>query len=265
MRHYLGFIFFLSTVILHAQTKTQWAIWKEREALGESDTSFYKKDFKDKYCRYNFSKIWTQTENYNVLGFIGNNYQRLRIKFISVVKDSAHPDTYFIIGKSMVKDTVRSFKGTITITNIKLYKDIQYEDANKYSKASVTKNGVAFGSYYFREDSTQTRTGLFKGSFASCWFINNHGKLKYDDNYLGSDSYCNNQFAGIWQSYTSQLIETCNWGDYRIPFSGEFNWGAGEFTPNTKYLKYGWESHKSNFENDYEVKKALKDAKKWWK
>ena len=265
---YFGILFFFSTVTIQAQTKSQWAIWKEREAIGESDTSFYKKDFKDKYCHYNFSNIWTQTENLSVLGFIGNNYQRLRIKFLSVLKDSAYPDIYFVIGKSMVKDSVRSFKGEIIITNIRIYKDFQYGDAQKYTKAQIAKKGVIFGNYYFSEDSTQTKTGIFKGSFASCWFIDNQGRLKYDDDAGVSDSYCNNQFTGIWQSYKSQIKETCNWGDYRIPFSGKFDWGAGDFSADTAYLKYGWKDYYDltiKTGNDTEYKKAEKDAEKWWK
>ncbi len=261
MRFYLVLIFFFSSFLTSAQTKTQWAIWKEREANGETDTSFYKNDFKDKYCQYNFSSIWTHTENFSVFGFIGNNYQRLQIKFISVIKDSEPPDTYFIIGKSMVKDTVRSFKGEIVISNIRCYRDFRYGDAQKYTKAEIAKRGVVFGDYYFNEDSTQTKTGLFKGSFASCWIIDNHGILKYDDDNDQSDESCNNQFAGTWQSYKSQTKETCNWGDYRIPFSGEFDCGSGDFSPNIKYLKYGWES----FEDSPSLKRAQQETKIWWK
>jgi hypothetical protein len=34
---------------------------------------------------------------------------------------------------------------------------------------------------------------------------------------------------------------TCNWGEIRIPFCGDLDGGAGEFIPNPKYVKNGWE------------------------
>lgn len=74
------------------------------------------------------------------------------------------------------------------------------------------------------------------------YFIDKNGKVKYDDTEDCSDSYTNNQFAGTWKSYTDNIIKTCNWGDYRIPASGDLDIGAGEFSPSDKYLKYGWQS-----------------------
>lgn len=262
----LVIIFLFGMFIIHAQTKTQWAIWQEREGEGEADTSFYKKDFKDKYAvAYNFSSIWTHTPNLNVHGFIGSDYQRLRIKYTSVVKDSIYPNIYHVKGKTMVKNTICNFQGELVIVSIKCYK--LYPKAAFYNKNTpILKNGVVFGTYCFREDSTQSNSGTFKGDFASCWIINKKGHLIYDDITLsGSDFDCNNQFAGTWQGYHSNTKETCNWGDYRIPFSGDLDVGEGEFVPNTKYLKYGWESYKSGFETDKELNKAVKDAEKWWK
>ncbi|NOQ27719.1 MAG: hypothetical protein GQ564_20335 [Bacteroidales bacterium] len=54
-----------------------------------------------------------------------------------------------------------------------------------------------------------------------------------------SDSYRNNQHIGIWKPYDSENIKTCNWGNYRIPFSGDLDIGAGEFSVNSKKKKTG--------------------------
>lgn len=68
------------------------------------------------------------------------------------------------------------------------------------------------------------------------------GKVVYDDIEKGiSDSYYNNSCVGTWRSYRSKSEKKCNWGEYRIPGCGDLDIGAGEFSPNPKYFKYGWE------------------------
>ncbi|HMU12618.1 MAG TPA: hypothetical protein PKE53_01360, partial [Flavobacteriales bacterium] len=49
-----------------------------------------------------------------ILGFIGNDYQRLYIRFISVIQNPTNPYEYLVYGKTMVKETVCSFQGSIT-------------------------------------------------------------------------------------------------------------------------------------------------------
>jgi hypothetical protein len=62
----------------------------------------------------------------------------------------------------------------------------------------------------------------------------------------------------------------CNWGDYRIPDSGDLDNGAAEFCVNPKYQKNGWENfvaaHESNSTESPEYKKArMIEEQKWWK
>src|SRR5262245_16535570 len=57
---------------------------------------------KSRAIKYDFGSLWTETENSMVFGFIGDNYQRLRIKLISVTRQPGKPDTYTVTGKSMV-------------------------------------------------------------------------------------------------------------------------------------------------------------------
>lgn len=64
------------------------------------------------------AKLFTYTDNSSVYGFIGKERQRLRIKFITVIKDTILPNIYHIYGKSMVKNNVDEFIGTIKITRI---------------------------------------------------------------------------------------------------------------------------------------------------
>ena len=54
-----------------------------------------------------------------------------------------------------------------------------------------------------------------------------------------SANYINNQFTGTWKPYNSNNERTANWGDYRIPQSGDLDIGASEFSPADKHLKFG--------------------------
>lgn len=261
MKYLPGIIFLLNIFTVSAQTKTQWALWSDGESCGQPDTILYKKDYRDKYSNYNYALIWLTTKNLYIVGFIGDKYERLRMKFISVKKDSSNSDVYYITGKSMVKNNVCNFTGKVTITNIKCYKYIEQKD-------SVIKEGILFGDYCFYEDSTKSGSGVFRGSFASCWYINKKHKLKYDDLTGVCDMFCNNQFAGVWVSYKSHAVKTANWGDWRIPFSGNLDVGTGEFFPDPKYKMNGWESFKEfgwDFDTDTEMKHAEENAEKWWK
>src|SRR6185312_4163383 len=55
---------------------------------------------------FNFSPLFMHTDNSVIYGFIGDNYQRIRIKFITVTKNQSSPDIYLVYGKSMVKSNI---------------------------------------------------------------------------------------------------------------------------------------------------------------
>ena len=66
--------------------------------------------------------------------------------------------------------------------------------------------------------------------------------LHFDDIEWGvSDSYCNDLFVGTWKCYDAAETKGCNWGMFRIPFSGDLGIGTGEFSPAKKYTDKGWD------------------------
>lgn len=86
---------------------------------------------------YNLAHLWRATkvhmddiEGYpgtdvpfpEPLGYIGSNYQRFYIHYISVVKDTINPYRYLVTGKTRVGNNVCSFTGAITINKAVLYK-----------------------------------------------------------------------------------------------------------------------------------------------
>ncbi|MDO3642771.1 hypothetical protein [Mucilaginibacter sp. L3T2-6] len=213
-----------------------------------------------------FSPLFVQTENSSVYGFIGGDYQRLRIKFITVKKGEM-PLTFDVYGKSMVKGTMCKFNGKLKIISIKQYPRIAMGVDGKYTHAGIKGEYRLTGRYILREDRRQLHSGIFSGEFKTDFYVDRNNNIKYDNLEIEADGFSNNEFTGKWTSYTSHITKACNWGDFRIPQSGDLDIGAGEFSPNTKYLKNGWQTLRDLLTHDspaYQNAKETENAK-WWK
>jgi hypothetical protein len=123
--------------------------------------------------------------------------------------------------------------------------------------------------YELREKPGQPKSGVFRGVARTNWYVDKNGQLRYDELYRAGDGYRNNQFVGTWTSYTTQKSLRCNWGDYRIPNSGDFDIGAGEFNPASTYYSQGWQYYAmlSNPKISEQARaRALKSEQRtWWK
>ncbi|MEO5942436.1 MAG: hypothetical protein ABIP30_10010 [Ferruginibacter sp.] len=171
------------------------------------------------------------TKRAEILGFIGGNYQRFYIHFISVIQNPKNKYEYLVSGKTKVKETVCSFQGTITIKEAIVYKSA---DIPSYKQGFINSEVILF------EDKKQSSTGFIKGKLKSKFLIDNTGQFRYDALMFVADSFSNNEFVGSWTSYKTNVSKKCNWGDYRIPDCGDLDIGAGEFSVNEKYVKNGW-------------------------
>jgi len=96
-------ILFFSSVQLYAQSICRTDIMNG-EPLMPLDKA-------KQFVKYNFSDLWLHTENGLIYGIIGNEHQRILIKFLEIVKDPVNPEQYVVKGKSSVKGNVCSFKG----------------------------------------------------------------------------------------------------------------------------------------------------------
>jgi hypothetical protein len=244
------------------QSKEDQIKWRE-EQLNAGDLN--PQEYRDRFLKYDFGLLWTKSDY--PLGFIGQNYQRLHIKIVSAKRDADHPDSYLVSGKSMVKKNICDFTGEIKITNVRLFKTIRGCEKDTSVPGRITQEGIVAGEYHFAERRDQKHAGTFDGVFCSSWYIDKDGKLQYDDLEAGcDDGYCNNQFLGTWKGYHSKKAETCNWGDSRIPQSGELDDGAGEFYPDKKYLRYGWQTYMDAWEKeDYDNQARQEEQRKWWR
>ncbi len=228
-------------------------------------------DFFQEIKNYDISDLWTIKEiNYEFegdtttiertepLGYIGDNYQRFYIHFISAIQNPTNRLEYFIYGKTRVKSNICPFQGMIKIKEAKTY-------VNSYTDA---KQGFVTGEYEFFEDSDLKGTGTLSGTFTTNFYIDNSGKIRYDALEFIADGFENNQFEGIWTSYKSKDSKKCNWGDFRIPDSSELDCGAGEFGVVDKYQANGWEIYLSAIGikvGDLTVEKAKElENEKWW-
>ena len=192
--------------------------------------------------KYDFAEVLKPETKF--LGFIAPNYKRMNIDFTSITKKDAK--TYQVEGNSTVGENTCNFSGPITITKIQAFPqqastkndDLKDEDLKEFE---IQARGVMTGSYEFKEEEKPKVCGVFKGQVTLNWYINKEGELEYDDLEEGeSDKFKNNQYKGTWTAYGEKKGKKANWGEYRIPDSGDLDIGAGEFGVNPKYKDNGW-------------------------
>jgi hypothetical protein len=221
--------------------------------------TYSKEDDKlNEFLKYDFSPVWL-TGDWVQNGVLGLNYQRIQIHIDNVIKNSENPYVYSIFGKSKVNNNICDFKG-----EIKLLKVFLYEDVDNEIPAEHKKYGELFASYLLSEDSTKMHSGIFKGVTECSFYLDSsERKIQLDESNSDADGYRNRDFVGIWKEYKTNQVKKCIWGDYRLPFTFDFDDGDGEMRPNDKYRKNGWQTYYSEeFIELPDGKYVLKD--KWW-
>lgn len=205
------------------------------------DFELHKDNMKEKHLHHDFSQLLMPKHDF--LGYIQPNYRRLKIIFTSVTKDNNAQDKYLITGYSVVNNNKCDFNGIINIKQIREYKLKQFGlGVNDAEYSNIAARGILIGSYEFKENTNQKYSGLFNGIITLYWYIDKGGNIQYDNLlYHYSDSYKNNQYIGVWSQYNKETSKQANWGEYRIPFSGDLDIGADGFWANPTYSKYGWD------------------------
>jgi hypothetical protein len=244
----------------YSQTDSDRAEWR-KTILESANTP--KAAQNARIAKFNFAPMWIRLhDNASVLGYIGDNYQRMRIVILTATKQPGQPDTYKVTGKSMVKNVVRPFSGTMKITT--LHVGPQPGTEEEYTGEKIKEVGLIVGEYHFAEDAKQTSTGTFDGTFATYWLVDRNGRLQYDEVMAGADGWLNNQFAGTWTSHRTKSNKPASWGDSRIPISGELDLGAGEFAPDEKYVSNGWQNYRDAYTRQNERAQA-EERRHWWR
>lgn len=236
-------------------------------AQGVSDNGFYHK-LKD----YNLAVV-INTDSITddigekflrpeILGFMGENYQRFYIHFTYFTKSDSNPYVYDVKGKTKVKDNICNFTGTVKVISA------VYDDDPEMMDLTEFKAGIITSKIQIFEDKLQNGSGVINGILITDVIFDDKGKLQYNAIMSVADGYCNNQFTGSWESYKTGIIKKCNWGDFRIPESDELDGGTGAFTVSEEYVVYGWESYRllycCGYENPESIEATKKEFEHWW-
>lgn len=182
-------------------------------------------------------------------GYIGDEYDRLIIHLVSVKKLPNSMSTYRVEGMSSVAGNRLSFSGELILESSYKFKEMHFGYDNLRAKDGIKMQGFSEGVFKFNEDSNQKSSGIFSGRFYVLWYIDRFGNILYDQINDISDSFRNFQFAGTWVPYSSSKSKPVGWGHFRIPFSGDLDIGAGEFSVSKKYRDNGWTGRFDGFIN----------------
>lgn len=196
------------------------------------------------YKEVNHDLNLTKALSYNkvaFLGFIGTKKKRLTVSFEKIQLKEADPKCYVVEGHTTVLNTnSRKFKGEFNVMRHYVFlepvdDDVDESEGNEY--------GFSILKYSLSENQKLSSTGVFSGDLMIVWHKDAKNQINYYLPYEGYDSSRNFQFLGSWTSYRTNKSSLCCWGIYRIPCSGDLDIGAAEFSPNEKYLQYGWQSY----------------------
>lgn len=213
-------------------------------------------DYLTKTLNYDFGPIW-ETGNSEQNGVIGPHYQRIQVH-IENVSVSKNRDIYFVTGQTKVNTQIGSFRGTIKLLKVYL-NDSSYDSGYKVY-------GSVFAEYHFREDSMSSHSGSFNGVTEALFYLDSTGKfLRVDESELIADGYWNRTYVGTWTDNKTGIAQKCIWGDYRLPFTFDFDRGDGEMMVNDKYKKNGWQFFGDGSELIQTESGKWELKNKWWR
>lgn len=228
------------TLPAKAQQTREWL--KLIENPSDESERLRPQNYLSKYEKHDLSLLLSPHSEF--LGFIGSDYQRLHIFYTSISRIEGDQGPYTVRGYSVVKNNKCSFEGTIKIVQMREYEKEEYGLDDEYKDAGIKARGIAIGEYRFVEDRNQKHSGVFEGIVTMNWYFDRNEILRYDRIRFFSDSYANNQYVGTWTAHGASKGKVANWGEWRIPFSGDLDIGAGYFSPNEKYLNNGWKDYR---------------------
>jgi hypothetical protein len=264
MRVLVLIVVFFSCRTVYAQLAENKDFSEEKRKNFETSPYFAGDELLSQINQQDISEILLTRHHDNVLGYIGTNFRRLYIRYISIVKNARDPNEYYVYGKSRVSSNIVEFQGTLTLIASKKFNDQYFEDKTM---------GSLLGKYVLHENPNQKHVGTFEGYFTTGWILDKtSNELSYNETELGADGFSNNSFVGTWTQYGSNNFKTCNWAEYRIPYSQRYQLGpndnaldigAGEFSPADEFDKSGWDTYYTT--GDLIMNKIEPKSDIWWK
>lgn len=192
------------------------------------------KEAPEKNMKLNYCDLWLDR---TFQGTIGDDNQRIEIRFTEISQNPDIASQYMVEGKSRVHDNVCDFKGVMRIEKIMLL-----DESNGGCNPGLSE-GIIYGTYKFNENPKQNHVGVFKGDFKTLFdrkldvFVLNYGTLGQEDF---------NAFVGTWTEYNKKETKYCSWG-FKIPPSKQENlfkhYDNEFYLFNSKYISKGWKSY----------------------
>lgn len=120
------------------------------------------------YTHYDFGPLWARTDNEVVMGFIGPNCQRLRVKILTVRRDTADGTRYYLTGKTHVAGHLGGFSGTLVLRQVRELRQLSpiteaAPAAALQAFRSARREGFILADYELREKPGQPKAGTFQG------------------------------------------------------------------------------------------------------
>lgn len=187
-------------------------------------------------------------------GLIGIENNRIRIHISKTEQEKVGSLNFVVFGKSNIAGEICPFRGKVEI--IKVYEILENYDFNGQAEL--------FARYELYEDNTQGKFGVFKGIFECAIQIDHINKnIKLDESFAVADGYYNRSYVGTHLDKKTEILNKCIWGDYRLPFSFDFDCGDGIMRACEEYVQNGWENFNNDSEYEYDGESyRLKDE--WW-
>lgn len=185
-------------------------------------------------------------------GFYGTDHYRIEMYFASITKDSQKPHVYHVKGKSRFKKSVKPFTGTITLHQAQTLHDKSVSKKDLKAR-KISQLYASSGTFEFKEDSTYSNAGVFKGRVyvdfsihtdrtSRLWFFSEKGKTR------GAGFL----FDGEWTDYktgkTKPILLPSNIFTIANSLLTNFEIGGRSVEINPKYRKLGWDSFWENEE-----------------
>lgn len=195
---------------------------------------------------YDFSDLWI---NNTFQGTIDDHYQRIEMRFLSVIKDELNPKKYNVKGKSKVNSNICDFEGSFLIHSLRIIKD-----TINLGESPEISLGFLKGEYELNENPNQNHVGAFKGEFYINFDKDNDRYTIFSGLYYDDENFtCN----GIWQEYSKNKEKQCSWGLIIPPYSESGlirKYENGYYIINHKYLNKEWKSYALSNENVIVIK-----------
>ena len=177
-------------------------------------------------------------------GILGDKYTRIEL-FIHPEVERIDSLTFKVKGKSKVGKNICDFTGEIQIEHIyNIWERANDPDSPNYY--------VMVCNYLFTEDKAQYGTGFFKGTYGAYCYIDEANKKVCLDIDAGGGELNNRNYVGIWQNYKTKALKRCIWGEYRLPYTFDFDIGDEDMRVNPKYNSPEWEEWQSEIVNPEE-------------